>query len=104
MKAGRIHQYGGPEVLQYEDVPDPVLRKDQVLVQVKACAMNHLDLWVRKGTTEAPLPHILGSDIAGEGVEVGEYVRGCKPGQRGQLAVMHLINHFAQCATGPANT
>ena len=103
MKAVRIHQYGGPEVLQYEDVPDPVLRKDQVLVQVKACAMNHLDLWVRKGTTKAPLPHILGSDIAGEVVEVGEYVTGCKPGQRVLLAPMHFCNHCAQCAAGRQN-
>ncbi len=51
MKAVRIHEFGGPEVLRYEDAPDPVLRKDQVLVRVKACAMNHLDIWVRKGAS-----------------------------------------------------
>ena len=49
MKALRFHEFGGPEVLKYEDVPDPTLRKDQVLVRVKAVAMNHIDLWVRKG-------------------------------------------------------
>ena len=74
MKAVRIHQFGGPEVLRHEDVPDPKPRKDQVLIRVRACALNHLDLWVRKGLPGVPLPHILGSDIAGEIVEAGEYV------------------------------
>src|SRR5438270_1755846 len=103
MKAVRIHQYGGPEVLSYEDIPDPVLRKDQVLIRVKACAMNHLDLWVRKGTTRSPLPHILGSDIAGEIAEVGEYVTGLKPGQRVLLAPMYFCNQCAQCTAGRQN-
>src|SRR5690242_15303690 len=82
MKAVRIHQFGGPEVLTYEDIPDPQPRKDQVLVRVKACALNHLDVWVRKGLPGVNLPHILGSDIAGEIAEVGEYVTGFQPGQR----------------------
>src|SRR4030088_1555903 len=80
MKAVRIHQFGGPEVLQYEDVPDPKPRKDQVLVRVRACAMNHLDLWVRKGLPGIRLPHIPGSDVAGEIVEIGEYVKGFQVG------------------------
>ena len=66
MKAVRIHQFGGPEVLTYEDVPDPKPRKDQVLVRVRACALNHLDVWVRKGLPGVNLPHILGTDTAGE--------------------------------------
>jgi D-arabinose 1-dehydrogenase-like Zn-dependent alcohol dehydrogenase len=66
MKAVRIHQFGGPEVLTYEDVPDPQLRKDQVMVRVRACSLNHLDVWVRKGLPGVKLPHILGSDIAGD--------------------------------------
>ena len=49
MKAVRIHEFGGPEVLHYEDVPDPKPRRDQVLVRIKACALNHIDLWIRKG-------------------------------------------------------
>ena len=60
MKAIRIHQHGGPEVLKYEDVPEPVLRKDQVLVRVKACALNHLDIFVRQGVPGVPLPQIPG--------------------------------------------
>ena len=78
-------------------------RKDQVLVRVKACALNHLDLWVRKGLPGVKLPHILGSDIAGEIVEVGEYVTGFKPGQRVLLAPMHFCNHCAKCVAGLQN-
>jgi NADPH:quinone reductase-like Zn-dependent oxidoreductase len=103
MKAIRIHEFGGPDVLRYEDVPDPQLRKDHVLVRVKACALNHLDLWVRKGLPGVKLPHILGSDIAGEVVEVGEYVTGFKPGQRVLLAPMHFCNRCAKCMVGLQN-
>ena len=103
MKAVRIHQFGGPEVLTYEDVADPKPRKDQVLVRVRACAMNHLDLWVRKGLPGINLPHILGSDIAGEIVEVGEYITEFKPGQRVLLAPMSFCNHCAKCAAGLQN-
>jgi NADPH:quinone reductase-like Zn-dependent oxidoreductase len=103
MKAVRIHEFGGPEVLRYEDAPDPKLRKDQVLVRVKACAMNHLDVWVRKGLPGVSLPHILGSDVAGEIVEVGEYVNGCETGQRVLLAPMHFCNHCAKCMAGLQN-
>jgi NADPH:quinone reductase-like Zn-dependent oxidoreductase len=103
MKAVRIHQFGGPEVLTYEDVPDPQPRKDQVLVRVRACAMNHLDLWVRKGLPGIKLPHILGSDIAGEITEVGEYVIGFQVGQRVLLAPMHYCGHCAKCVAGVQN-
>jgi NADPH:quinone reductase-like Zn-dependent oxidoreductase len=103
MKAVRLHTYGRPEVLRYEEVPDPVPRRDQVLVRVRACAMNHLDLWVRKGTTNSPLPHIPGSDIAGEIVEVGEYVGGFEKGQRVLLAPMSFCNHCEQCSAGRQN-
>ena len=103
MKAVRIHQFGGPEVLQYEDIPDPQLRKDQVLVKVKACALNHLDLWVRKGLPGVNVPHILGSDIAGEIAEVGEYVTGFSTGQRVIVAPMHYCGHCAKCLAGLQN-
>jgi NADPH:quinone reductase-like Zn-dependent oxidoreductase len=103
MKAVRIHEFGGPEVLRYEDVPDPQPRKDQVVVRVRACAMNHLDLWVRQGLPGVKLPHILGSDIAGEIVEAGEYVTGFKAGQRVLIAPMHFCNHCAKCVAGLQN-
>lgn len=103
MKAIRIHEFGGPEALRYEEVADPKPRKDQVLIRVKAVAMNHLDLWVRKGLPGVKLPHILGSDIAGEVVEVGEYVNDVKPGQRVLIAPMHFCNHCTQCVAGRQN-
>jgi NADPH:quinone reductase-like Zn-dependent oxidoreductase len=103
MKAARIHQFGGPEVLRYEDLPDPKPRKDQVLVRVRACAMNHIDLFVRKGLPGVNLPHILGADIAGEIVEVGEYVADLKVGQRVLLAPMHFCNRCAKCVAGLQN-
>jgi len=103
MKAARIHQFGGPEVLKYEDVPDPQPRKDQVLVRVKACSLNHLDVWARKGLPGVKLPHILGADIAGEVAEVGEYVSGFTPGQRVLVAPMHFCGHCPKCVAGLQN-
>jgi NADPH:quinone reductase-like Zn-dependent oxidoreductase len=103
MKAVRLHEFGGPEVLRYEDIPDPQPRKDQVLVRIKACALNHLDIWVRKGMPGVSLPHILGSDIAGEIVEAGEYITGFKAGQRVLLAPMHFCARCAKCVAGLQN-
>jgi NADPH:quinone reductase-like Zn-dependent oxidoreductase len=103
MKAVRIHQFGEPEVLMYEDVSDPQLRKDQVLVRVRACALNHLDIWVRKGLPGVKLPHILGSDIAGEIAEIGEYVNGFKDGQRVLVSPLHYCGHCAKCVAGLQN-
>jgi NADPH:quinone reductase-like Zn-dependent oxidoreductase len=67
LRAVRFHEHGGPEVLKYEEVPDPVPTSDEALVRVKACALNHLDIWARNGLPNVaiPLPHISGSDIAG---------------------------------------
>ncbi len=103
MKAVRIHQFGGPEVLTYEDVPNPQARKDEVLIRVKACSLNHLDVWVRKGLPGVKLPHILGSDIAGEVAEIGEYISGFKTGQRVLVAPMHFCGHCAKCVAGVQN-
>ena len=65
MKAVRIHEDGGPEVLRYEDAPDPEPGPDDVLVELRAASLNHLDLWVRKGLPSVPKPRILGADGAG---------------------------------------
>jgi NADPH:quinone reductase-like Zn-dependent oxidoreductase len=69
MKAVRFHEHGGAEVLQYEEAPDPVPGPADVLVRVRACALNHLDIWNRRGVAAIKLPHILGADVAGEVVE-----------------------------------
>ena len=65
MKAIRIHEDGGPEVLRYEDAPDPVPEPGEVLVELRAASLNHLDLWIRKGLPSVPKPRILGADGAG---------------------------------------
>ena len=65
MKAIRIHEDGGPEVLRYEDAPDPEAGADEVLVELRAASLNHLDLWIRKGLPSVPKPRILGADGAG---------------------------------------
>jgi len=103
MKAVRIHEFGGSEVLNYEDVPDPELRKEHVVIRIRACALNHLDLWVRKGLPGVKLPHILGSDIAGEIAECGEYITDLKPGTRVLLSPMLFCGHCEQCNTGRQN-
>jgi NADPH:quinone reductase-like Zn-dependent oxidoreductase len=74
MRAVPITRHGGPEVLQLLEVPDPTPGPGQVLVRVRGCALNHLDLWQRRGLehVKLPLPHIPGSDISGEVVDPGE--------------------------------
>ncbi len=65
MKAIRIHKHGGPDVLQIDEITVPQVKKNEVLIKIKAAALNHLDLWVRKGIPGLSLPLILGSDGAG---------------------------------------
>ena len=74
MQAVRIHEDGGPEVLRYEEVPDPVAGPGEVLVELRAASLNHLDLWVRKGLPSVPKPRILGADGAGIRIDTGERV------------------------------
>jgi len=82
VKAVRIHEDGGPEVLRYEDAPDPVPGTGHVLVRLRAASLNHLDLWVRKGLPSVAKPRILGADGAGLVESLGEGVDGFEPGQR----------------------
>jgi NADPH:quinone reductase-like Zn-dependent oxidoreductase len=65
VKAIRIHEDGGPEVLRYEDAPDPVAGEGEVLVELRAASLNHLDVWIRKGLPSVPKPRIMGADGAG---------------------------------------
>jgi NADPH:quinone reductase-like Zn-dependent oxidoreductase len=85
LKAVRIHQHGGIDQLRFEDAPDPnITAPKDVIVKLEAAALNHVDLWNRKGTTgtHAPLPHILGADGAGVVVEVGAEVKRVKTGAK----------------------
>src|SRR5947199_5423191 len=74
MKAVRIHEDGGPEVLRYEDAPDPAPGPHEALVELRAASLNHLDIWVRKGLPSVPKPRILGADGAGVIAGSGERV------------------------------
>jgi zinc-binding alcohol dehydrogenase/oxidoreductase len=72
VKAVRIHEDGGPEVLRYEDVEDPTAGPGEVLVRLKAAALNHLDIWIRQGLPSVPKPRILGADGSGVVAGLGE--------------------------------
>jgi len=105
MKAIVFHQHGGPEVLKYAEVPDPVIRANEVLVRVKACALNHLDLWVRLGIhgVTIPLPHIPGSDVAGEIAQIGADVTTVRVGQKVVLAPGVTCGKCPACLAGQDN-
>ncbi|SQD92488.1 Putative Alcohol dehydrogenase zinc-binding domain protein [Candidatus Bipolaricaulis anaerobius] len=82
MKAVRIHSTGGPEVLRIEEVPNPVPGTGEVLVNLQAAAINHLDIWVRTGNMPVELPRILGSEGAGTVEKLGPGVTGVEEGAR----------------------
>jgi len=100
-----FHQHGGPEVLKYEDAPKPSIRPGEVLVCVKACALNHLDLWVRRGIpgVPIPLPHIPGSDVSGEIAQIGPDVTTVRVGQKVVLAPGVTCGKCAACVAGQDN-
>ena len=98
MKAVYFERFGGPEVLTYGDRPDPVAGPGEALVRVRACGINHLDLWVRGGLKglDPEMPHILGNDIVGEVSAVGPGVKNVGPGDR------TLVHPTLSCGTCPA--
>jgi len=102
VKAVRFHEHGGPEVLRYEEAPDPVAAPGRAIVRVRACALNHLDLWERRGLdrVKLPLPHISGSDVAGEVVDGGG---GFAAGQRVMLQPGLRCGACAACRRGHDN-
>lgn len=105
MKAVVLSRHGGPDVLEVVDVPPPSIRANEVLVEVRACALNHLDVWVRNGLPgiNIPLPHILGNDIAGVVREAGETVTWIKPGDEVLLQPGVSCGHCAECLAGRDN-
>jgi NADPH:quinone reductase-like Zn-dependent oxidoreductase len=82
VQAVRIHEDGGPEVLVLEEAPDPVPAPGEVLIRLRASALNHLDVWIRRGLPSVPKPRILGADGAGVVEALGEGVSGLELGQR----------------------
>src|SRR5205085_1944302 len=105
MKAVVFHEHGGPEVLSYEERPEPRIRANEVLVEVRACALNHLDVWVRQGLPgiEIRLPHILGNDVAGVVRERGELVDWVSPGEEVLLQPGVSCGHCRECLRGADN-
>jgi NADPH:quinone reductase-like Zn-dependent oxidoreductase len=103
MRAVRFHAHGGPDVLKLEEVPDPVIGPGEALVRVRACALNHLDLWQRNGLRRVaiPLPHISGSDVAGVLVDPGG--SGIPAGSRVMLQPGISCGRCLACLSGSDN-
>ncbi len=105
MKAVRFHEHGGPDCLRCEEVPDPIPGPGEIVVRVKACALNYLDLWERNGLPGVafPLPHISGSDIAGTVESVGAGVLHVKTGARVLVNPGLSCMHCEHCYRGHDN-
>jgi NADPH:quinone reductase-like Zn-dependent oxidoreductase len=101
MRAAIFHEHGGPEVVRIEQVARPRPGPGEVLVQVRAAAMNHLDLWVRRGIPiETTMPHVGGCDIAGVVVEAGEGVDASRIGERVVINPSLWCGHCRDCLRG----
>ncbi len=105
MNATIFRQHGGPEVLEYAEVSEPTILANEVLVEVKACALNRLDVFVRGGLPgiEIPLPHILGDDISGVVREVGQLVTWVNPGDEVMVQPGVSCGHCIECLRGQDN-
>jgi NADPH:quinone reductase-like Zn-dependent oxidoreductase len=103
MKAIRIHEHGGADALKWDDIPEPELSVNQVLVDIKATSLNHLDIWVRKGIPGVPLPLITGSDAAGIISEVGDGVKKSRIGEKVMIQPLIFCGKCASCNKGKEN-
>ena len=105
MNAIVFEQHGGPEVLKFAEVADPQIKANEVLVEGRACALNHLDVWVRNGLPgiKIPLPHILGNDVAGVVRAVGDLITWVKPGDEVMIQPGVSCGHCVECLAGRDN-
>ena len=103
MKAIRIHEHGGADALKWDDIPEPELSVNQVLVDIKATSLNHLDIWVRKGIPGVHLPLITGSDAAGIISEVGDGVKKSRIGEKVMIQPLIFCGKCASCNKGKEN-
>ena len=105
MRAVVFKEHGGPEVLEYGEAPEPSIKANEVLVEVRACALNHLDVWTRGGLPgiEIPLPHILGNDIAGVVREAGSLINWVRAGDEVMLQPGVSCGHCMECLSGRDN-
>jgi NADPH:quinone reductase-like Zn-dependent oxidoreductase len=102
MKAVVFHQHGGPEVLHLEDVPDPTPSRDEVLIEVKAASINHIDIFLRRGMpgVKVLMPKIIGSDASGVIRQIGPDVTNLRVGQRVTINPGISCGHCEFCAAG----
>ena len=102
MKAVVFHEFGGLDVLQLEEVDDPKAGPGEVVLDVAASALNHLDVDIREGTSRFPIepPHILGVEVVGRVAEVGEGVSGWSEGDRAMVFLMDVCKDCVYCRTG----
>jgi NADPH:quinone reductase-like Zn-dependent oxidoreductase len=102
MKAVVFHEHGGPEVLKYEDAPDPKPGRGDVLIEVRATSINHIDIFLRRGMpgVRVPLPKIAGCDAAGIVREIGSDVSGLRVGDRVTINPGISCGHCEFCASG----
>ncbi|MBI4357851.1 MAG: zinc-binding dehydrogenase [Candidatus Omnitrophica bacterium] len=102
MKAIIFKEHGDINRLTLADVPEPTIEPDEVLLHVRACALNHLDIWTRQGMpgVTIPLPHILGCDIAGEVEQIGSEVKGITKGARFVVSPGISCGHCKWCLSG----
>jgi NADPH:quinone reductase-like Zn-dependent oxidoreductase len=105
MKAVIFRRHGGPEALEHTEIPDPSLEAGQILVRVKACSINHLDIWIRQGIPayHIKLPHVSGCDVAGIVERLGGGVRHVTVGDRVVLAPGLSCGQCAWCRMGHDN-
>jgi NADPH:quinone reductase-like Zn-dependent oxidoreductase len=105
MRAIVIQGHGGPEVLEEAERPDPVAGPGEAVVRVRACALNRLDVWTRLGQSgrSVALPHVLGSDIAGEVLALGTPAEGMAPGQRVMVSPGVSCGRCHPCLSGEDN-
>jgi NADPH:quinone reductase-like Zn-dependent oxidoreductase len=105
MRAVIINSHGGTDVLEVANLPEPQIAENEVLIKVRACALNHLDVWVRRGIpgVQFPMPHVLGSDISGTVERVGPLVRNTKPGDEVVLSPGLSCMHCEYCLASRDN-
>ncbi len=105
MKVAWFHQFGGPEVLVYEDAPDPTPGPGEAVIRVRAAGINHVDLDVREGVSRYPIdfPYILGREFAGEIAALGDHTTSFKEGDRVWISSHLACRNCEYCLTGRNN-
>ncbi|MBZ5537758.1 MAG: zinc-binding dehydrogenase [Acidobacteriia bacterium] len=105
MRAIRIHKHGGPGEIRIDDIPVPIIKPHEALLEVKSTSLNHLDLWVRNGMpgVQLPLPLILGSDASGVVKGIGATVKNIKVGDRVLVVPGYGCGECEECFSGREN-